>query len=165
METTTFDGIARSLSSTRSRRSTLRGLVAGALTAVAGGAVLPSEEASAKRRKKKSKKQKGDTSAPPPPSSPPPPPPSPPPPPPNPCAGKNWCLDRSQTCGPAGGYGKCLVEMFGGNICAELLFQVATCTECDAPNCVNCRCVLAAGGGDKCNNGANGYDYICVRDV
>ena len=26
------------------------------------------------------------------------------------CAGKNWCIDRTQTCGPAGGYGKCLVD-------------------------------------------------------
>lgn len=83
----------------------------------------------------------------------------------NPCAGQNWCLDRTQTCGPEGGFGKCLVEATGDNICAEILFQVPSCSECEAPNCVDCRCVLAAGGGDRCNNGANGYDFICVRAV
>jgi hypothetical protein len=88
-----------------------------------------------------------------------------PPPPPNPCAGTNWCVDRSQTCGPSGGYGKCLVEAGGGNICAEILFQVPSCADCAAPNCANCQCVLAAGGGDRCNNGANGYDYIYVQAV
>ena len=77
METTTFDGITRSLSSTLTRRSALRSLFAGALTVVAGGAVLPSEETSAKKRKKK-----GDKLAP-------PPPPPPPAPPANVCAGKN----------------------------------------------------------------------------
>jgi hypothetical protein len=79
------------------------------------------------------------------------------------CAGKNWCIDRTQTCGPAGGYGQCLVDAFGGNICAELLFQVASCDECGPANCTNCRCVPAAGSSDKCNNGANGYDFVCVR--
>ncbi len=157
METTTFDGIARTFGSSLTRRSALRGLFAGAAAVVAGSAVPQSEEASAKRRKKKGKRKSDKTPTPPPPVTPPPPP--------NPCAGKNWCVDRSQTCGPAGGYGKCLVDMYGGNICAEILFQVTSCTECEAPNCVNCRCVLAAGGGDKCNNGATGYDYICVRDV
>ena len=77
--------------------------------------------------------------------------------------GLNWCVDRSQTCGPAGGYGKCLVETSGAHICAELLFQVESCTECEAPNCTNCRCVLAQGGADCCNNGANGYGFIRVR--
>lgn len=83
----------------------------------------------------------------------------------NPCAGKNWCVDRTQTCGPAGGYGKCLVDAFGGNICAELLFQAASCTECEPANCTNCQCVLAAGGGDRCNNGVNGQDFVCVRPL
>jgi hypothetical protein len=80
------------------------------------------------------------------------------------CAGKNWCIDRTQTCGPAGGYGKCLVDNSGANICAELLFQVASCDECGPANCTNCRCVPAVGG-DKCNNGPNGYDFVCVRAV
>lgn len=77
------------------------------------------------------------------------------------CAGRNWCEDRTHTC--AGGAGKCLVKRFGGNICAEILFQAKTCADCAAPGCVNCVCVLAAGGGNKCNNGVNGFDYICVR--
>ena len=161
METTTFDGITRNLGSSLTRRSALRGLFAGAAAVVAGGALQRAEDASAKRRKKKGKKKRDKST----PLPPPPPPPSPPPPPPNSCAGKNWCVDRSHTCGPQGGYGRCLVDPYGGNICAEILFQVASCTECEAPNCINCRCALAAGGGDKCNNGANGYDYICVRDV
>ena len=59
METTTLDTIARSLSSSMTRRSALRGLFAGA-AAVAGGTLLQSEEISAKRRKKKGGK-KGST--------------------------------------------------------------------------------------------------------
>lgn len=82
------------------------------------------------------------------------------------CAGKNWCVDRSQTCGPAGGYGKCFVEAGGGNTCAEILFQAKTCAGCAPAVCNNCQCVLAAGGGDRCNNGATtGFDFICVRAV
>ena len=59
METTTFDDITRTLSNTLPRRTALRGLVAGAVAAVAGGVLLQAEDASAKRRKKskKSKKQ------------------------------------------------------------------------------------------------------------
>ena len=38
METTKFDGIARSLGSSITRRSALRGIFAGAMAAVAGGA-------------------------------------------------------------------------------------------------------------------------------
>ena len=56
METTTLDGIARTLSSTSTRRSAVRGLFAGALAAVAGGALLQADDASAKRRRKKNKK-------------------------------------------------------------------------------------------------------------
>ncbi len=82
------------------------------------------------------------------------------------CAGKNWCVDRSQTCGPAGGSGKCLVETGGGNICAEIRFQVLTCADCVGPFCDNCQCALAAGGGDRCDNGATtGFDFICVQPV
>ena len=40
METTTLDTIARTLGSTMTRRSALRGLFAGAAAAVAGGALL-----------------------------------------------------------------------------------------------------------------------------
>jgi hypothetical protein len=161
MDKTVFDGITRHLGSRLTRRVALRGLVAGAV-AVASGNVIR-EETAAKRRNKrrmkgdknknKGKKNKGNQGT----------PPSPPPPPI--CAGKNWCVDRTQTCGPEGGYGKCLITSTGDNICAEILFQVPSCTQCEAPNCTNCRCALAAGGGDRCNNGANGYDYICVREV
>ena len=56
MDTTTFDGIARNLGGSMTRRSALRGLFAGAVAAVAGGAVLQADEASAKRRRKKGKK-------------------------------------------------------------------------------------------------------------
>ena len=58
METKTFDGITRTLGSSMTRRSALRGLFAGATAVVAGGAVLQVEDASAKRRKK-GKKGKG----------------------------------------------------------------------------------------------------------
>ena len=58
METTKFDGIARSLSSSITRRSALRGLFAGAMAAVAGGALLHADDASAKRRRRKNKKNK-----------------------------------------------------------------------------------------------------------
>ena len=56
METTMFDGIAKSLSTTSTRRSAVRGLVAGALAAVAGGALLQADDAAAKRRRRKNKK-------------------------------------------------------------------------------------------------------------
>lgn len=82
-----------------------------------------------------------------------------------PCRNKNWCVDRTHTCGPEGGFGKCLIKAFGGNICAEVLFQTSDCADCEEPNCSDCRCVLAAGGGDRCNNGINGFDFICVRKV
>lgn len=81
------------------------------------------------------------------------------------CAHKNWCEVRTHTCGPVGGHGKCLVRRFGGNTCAEILFQTQTCNDCKAPNCTNCICILGAGGGDKCNNGVSGFDYICVREI
>ena len=82
------------------------------------------------------------------------------------CEKKNWCEDRTHVCGPAGGNGKCFVRRFGGrNICAEILFQADSCDDCKAPNCTDCICVLGAGGGDKCNNGAGGFDYVCVRKV
>ncbi len=53
METTTFDGIARTLGSSVTRRSAMRGLFAGAAAMVAGGALLQAEDASAKRRRRK----------------------------------------------------------------------------------------------------------------
>ena len=159
MDTTKFDAVARIFGSGMTRREALRGLVAGAAAVTAGGALLAVEdgrgrqERSARRRTRTRRSDRPHS------------PTRPPAPPVNVCAGKNWCIDRTQTCGPAGGYGKCLVDATGGNICAEILFQVQSCTECEAPNCTNCRCVPAAGGGDKCNNGANGYDFICVREV
>ncbi len=52
MEFTTFDTISRSVATSQTRRSALRGLVAGAATMVAGGILLQSEDASAKRRKR-----------------------------------------------------------------------------------------------------------------
>ena len=146
MDTFTFDSVARLFGSGMTRREALRGLVAGAAAVTAGSALLALEETAAaqgKRRKRRNKTTKKN----------------------NVCAGKNWCIDRTQTCGPAGGYGKCLVDDAGSNICAELLFQVPSCARCEAPNCTNCRCVPAAGGTDKCNNGANGYDFVCVRKV
>ena len=157
MDKTTFDGLTRHLGSSLTRRGALRGLFAGTLAVATGGAIL--DETAAKQRNKKRRKKgnknkgnqdKGDQDTPPAPPI---------------CAGKNWCVDRTQTCGPEGGYGKCLITSTGENICAEILFQVPSCSECEAPNCTNCRCALAAGGGDRCNNGANGYDYICVREV
>ena len=154
MDTTRFDAVARIIASGTSRREALRGLVAGVAAVTAGGALLAVEETAAarsKRRKLRKKKRQTRDNEPAPPV--------------NVCAGKNWCIDRTQTCGPAGGYGKCLVDASGGNICAEILFQVPSCTECESPNCTNCRCVPAAGGGDRCNNGANGYEFICVREV
>jgi hypothetical protein len=160
MDKTVFDGLTRRLSGSLTRRTTLRNLFAGAVAVTTGGVVL--EETAAKRRSKKRRikgaknkgnKKKGTQGT----------PPSPPAPPI--CAGKNWCVDRTQTCGPEGGYGKCLITSTGDNVCAEILFQVPSCVDCEAPNCTNCKCALAAGGGDRCNNGANGYDFICVREV
>ena len=142
MDTFTFDSVARLFGSGMTRREALRGLMAGAAAVTAGGALLAVEETAAaknKRRKSRNKNKKKNRPA----------PQSDPTPEVNVCAGKNWCIDRTQTCGPAGGYGKCLVDATGGNICAELLFQVQSCTECEAPNCTNCRCVPAAGGGDR----------------
>jgi hypothetical protein len=80
------------------------------------------------------------------------------------CANKNWCERRTDTCGPVGGFGKCLLTPFGRNICAEILFQVPNCSDCAAPNCTDCVCVVATAA-DKCNNGANGFPYICARRV
>lgn len=144
MDSTTFDSLTRFLSTAATRRSALRGLTAAA-AALTGSAVLRADEAAARRKRKK---RKDDA-----------------PPPENECAEKNWCVDRSQTCGPTNGDGKCLVEATGGNICAEILFQAPTCADCAAPDCLDCQCVLAAGGGDRCNNGSQGYDFICVRAV
>lgn len=56
METTTFDGITRTLSHRITRRSALRGLFAGAVAGVAGGAVLQADDAAARRRRKQAKK-------------------------------------------------------------------------------------------------------------
>ena len=80
------------------------------------------------------------------------------------CANKNWCERRTDTCGPTGGFGKCLLTPFGKSVCAEILFQAQTCADCAAPSCTNCLCVVATAA-DKCNNGANGFPYICVRRV
>ncbi len=58
MDATNFDSIARAAGRSLTRRDALRGLMAGAMATVAGGALLRSEDASAKRRKK-GKKGKG----------------------------------------------------------------------------------------------------------
>ena len=50
MDTTTFDTLSRSVATSLTRRSALRGLVASAAAAVAGGMLLGSEDVSAKRR-------------------------------------------------------------------------------------------------------------------
>jgi hypothetical protein len=81
------------------------------------------------------------------------------------CADMNWCERRSDTCGPVGGHAKCVLTQFGNNVCSELLFQTQNCSDCAEPHCINCVCVVATGGGDKCNNGVNGYPYICARRV
>jgi hypothetical protein len=52
MDSTTFDTVARNLSTTVNRRSALHGLVAGALAVTVGGSAL---ETSAKRRRKSRK--------------------------------------------------------------------------------------------------------------
>ena len=140
MDTTRFDAVTRLFDRTSNRRETLRRLAAGAAVLATGGALLVEEEAAARKRRKRRRKE-------------------------NPCKAKNWCVDRSQTCGPEDGYGKCLVKPDGKHICAEILFQVPSCTECEAPNCIDCQCVVAEGGDDRCNNGANGYGFICVRKV
>ena len=135
MDTFKFDSVARLFGSGLTRRDALRGLLAGAAAVAASGTLLASDETAARKRRRRNR-----------------------------CAGRNWCLDRTHTCGPAGGYGKCLVTVSGNHICAEILFQAASCTECGPANCTDCRCVPAVGA-DKCNNGPNGYDYICVRKV
>jgi hypothetical protein len=126
MDTSKFDSVARLFGSGLTRRDATRGLVA-SVAAVAGGTLLASDETAARKSGRR-----------------------------NCCAGRNWCLDRTHTCGPAGGYFKCLVDVSGNHICAELLYQAAFCTEC--------RCVPAVGA-DKCNNGPNGHDFVCVRKV
>ena len=50
MDTTTFDTLSRSVATSLTRRSALRGLVASAAAAVAGGVLLSAEDSSAKRR-------------------------------------------------------------------------------------------------------------------
>ena len=80
------------------------------------------------------------------------------------CAKKNWCERRTDTCGPVGGFGKCFVTRFAGTVCAEILFQVSKCSDCNEPNCTDCLCIGATGA-DKCNNGASGFPYVCVRRV
>lgn len=171
MDTALIDQLARRGAIIASRRRALGGLAASATAALAGGLFLAADDAAAGRQKlhhtkhrHKSraagrKKKKGKNSPPPPPTT------SPPDPPVNACAGKNWCVDRNQMCGEPGGNGKCLVQATGGNVCAEILFQAQYCTDCDEPACVGCRCVLAAGGGDRCNNGSTGADFICVRPL
>ena len=144
MDTTRFDAVTRRFGEGMSRRAALRGLVAGAAAIATGGSLLAVEDAAARKKKRRKKRRS---------------------PRPNPCAAKNWCEERSHLCGPVGGYGKCLIEIGSGNICGELLFQAATCAACEPADCANCRCVSAVGGDDKCNNGTNGYDFVCVRAV
>ena len=59
MDTTSFDTLTRTLSASTTRRTALRGLVAGAATLVAGGLLLQAEDTSARRRKGKKGKGKG----------------------------------------------------------------------------------------------------------
>jgi hypothetical protein len=138
MDSTRIDAVARMFAHGMTRREALRGLVAGAAAVAAGGTLVHVEDASARRRRRNND---------------------------NVCDGKNWCRDRTETCGSSGRYGKCLVDNSGKHICAELLFQAASCDDCGPDNCTNCRCVPAVGGGDKCNNGPNGYEFVCVRKV
>ena len=160
MEASHFDRLIRSFS-TRSRRSALHVGSLGALGLLIGKSERTNAGKKKRKKKRGMKQDRGSSACPPCPDC----PTAPPPPPANLCTGQNWCVDRTQTCGPAGGYGKCLVEVGGGNLCAEILFQTDTCADCEAPSCNGCRCVLAAGGGDRCNNGVHGKDFICVRPV
>ena len=137
-----FDNLTRAIAEDGvSRRTTVKVAAAGAVGALLGSrfATDDAEAAGGRRRCRRRKK--------------------------NVCAKKNWCERRTDTCGPADGFGKCFVKRFGGNFCAEILFQAQSCTDCEEPNCTDCKCILGAGGGDKCNNGVNGYDYVCVRKV
>ena len=59
MVTTTFDTLARTMSSSMTRRSALRGLVAGAATLATGGILLGAENAAADRRKRRKGKGRG----------------------------------------------------------------------------------------------------------
>lgn len=59
MDTTTFDTLARTVSASTTRRSALRGLVAGAATLAAGGILRQGEDAGARRRGKKGGKKGG----------------------------------------------------------------------------------------------------------
>ena len=59
MDSQTLDTIARTVGSSITRRSALRGLFAAGVASVAGGALLRSDDASAKRRKKGKKGGKG----------------------------------------------------------------------------------------------------------
>ncbi|MFN8677896.1 MAG: hypothetical protein U0Z70_16070 [Thermomicrobiales bacterium] len=59
MDTTTFDTLARTVSASTTRRTALRGLVAGAATLVAGGILLQGEDAGARRRGGKKGGKKG----------------------------------------------------------------------------------------------------------
>lgn len=68
-------------------------------------------------------------------------------PPPNPCAGKNYCLDRSHTCD--GGNKYCRVTLFGGNVCGSAGLPVDSCAQCQAGQ----TCVLGGGCGNQ---------FLCV---
>lgn len=131
-----FDGLSRDYASgSISRRATLKGLALGSLVPLFGSRFAGEADAA----------KKCDFGI---------------------CAKKNWCENRAHVCGPSGGFGKCFVKRFGGrNICAEILFQASSCDDCKAPSCTDCVCILAAGGGDKCNNGPSGFDYVCVRKI
>lgn len=61
MDSQTLDTLARTVNTSLTRRSALRGLFAASLASVAGGSLLLSDDASAKRRKKGKKGKKGGT--------------------------------------------------------------------------------------------------------
>jgi hypothetical protein len=149
MDTTRFDTATRLFGIGVTRRQASRTLIAGAAILTGSGLVpaSPDTVAGKKRRtKKRNKKASCDNVD-------------------NVCDQRNWCVDRTQTCGPVGRSGKCLVQAGGGNVCGEILFQTSSCADCEEPSCSDCVCVLAAGGGDRCNNGVDGSDFICVRPV
>ena len=58
MDTTSFDTLTRSLTTSTTRRTALRGLVASAATLVAGGLLLHEDTAARRRKGKKGKGQK-----------------------------------------------------------------------------------------------------------
>ena len=139
MDPTRIDAVARIFARGMTRREALRGLVAGAAAITAGGTLVHVEDASA-----------GDAGA----SNND-----------NVCDGKNWCRDRTGTCGQAGGIRQVPGGQFGSAhlrrapLPGQVLRGVWTSQLHQLPLCAG------GSGGDRCNNGPDGYEFVCVRKV